>query len=163
VEQLAWPPTLAHWIGGHYKVAEVCGYTELHSPTEAVRCHPGYRGGPPWYDWVLIDDAVSGNIVPAKLWTVVMSPRDGSMELIATVARVRTSTTTATIKLNASRMHITVSYATAKKYLCCAIIDELTPLSPTQPLHSRMVSLLMWLSASRACARQQRIDISNYG
>jgi hypothetical protein len=46
-------------------------------------------GSTSWYDWVLVDDTVSGSKVPAKIWAIIVTA-DESVELIATVARQRT-------------------------------------------------------------------------
>jgi hypothetical protein len=89
LQSLEWPSGLARWALQHYNTSELHGCTELLGGADAMRCHPGYRGGGNWYDWVMITDPSSTSPVPAKLWTVVKTTAN-KCEVIATVARDRT-------------------------------------------------------------------------
>jgi hypothetical protein len=86
---LQWPAGLARWMLKNYNASELHGCTELLGGTDQIRCHPGYRGAAPWYDWVMIKDTATGTQVPAKIWTIVKTA-DETVELIATIARQRT-------------------------------------------------------------------------
>ena len=45
-----------------------------------IRCHPGYRGGSPWYDWVEVElpnEPIDERLVPFKVLAVVPIRREG--------------------------------------------------------------------------------------
>lgn len=89
VQHMRWPDGLAQFALTHYGTNELHGCTEVTAGADNIRCHPRYRRGSPWYEWVMIEDSDNPEHVPAKLWTVV-SPTSTTVEFIATIARIRT-------------------------------------------------------------------------